>query len=335
MKIAKKMLVLGAMVANMAMVGQVSAELKNSIEFGGGWRRDDIKISNSAYNFNGGTLTDQEINDARNIDLGVFTIRGITVLPECLNQPIDPCCNSFFNLNNLYARWSLAWGWGGDGKFKETDRQFVDGVQIFEVIDNGKAQRARSADYDIALGYLIPVGCDFGIAPVVGFNYDRTAYSIRKLVSEFELFDASQLNGTRITSKWESPYLGVDLGYKFCDIGIAAGYEYHWITKYRGTLRVGGRYWDTVDGFTAENRYGDKGWGHVVRLDLNYNLCGWDLGLNFKYRLFRLTGGIDTQPMAGSDAVRLPFDEVNYDSHAAMKARQRSYEINVFVGRSF
>lgn len=323
MKLVKKLMLLGAIVANTAIVSQVGAEITNSVETFGGWRRDKLDMTLHGHEFKGAPADSFYRDFADDINLGQFGLRGVFGLPQSCTQTYDPCCESFFNFSNLYVRWSATWGWGSGGHYNLSSYNI--GEEEEGQFASAKPRWANSQDYDIALGLLIPVSCEFGLAPVGGYNYDRLKYSIRRFSSD-SIDDPSELNGSRVYARWEGPYVGFDAGYKLCDFLIAAGYEYHWVTNFRGQFKVPGDYLDTASGdFITDNRSGSNGYANVAHVDLNYNWCGWDLGLNFKYRYFRLNSGRS----------RIQIESDGDTTYTTVKAHQQTYEVNAVIGLNF
>ncbi len=321
------MLLGAALVANAAMLSSSleAYEITNSLDFSTGWRHDEVENKLHTLASRGGSFVSSDKDKAKELNSWQVGFKGIYAFPGSF----CPCgCESFFN--NLYLRGSAYWGWGisDDDKFHQTLKSAT-APKLINV--RGKARNAVTEDYDIALGWLFPVTCDFGIAPVVGYNYDRVQWKIRNNKSDVASFNPSDENGAKITSRFESPYLGVDLGYNWCNWLLTAGYEYHWVTNFRGKFITPGDFVDTKN-FLTDYRRGHRGWGNVARVGLNYSCNCWDFGVDFKYRNFRVTHGRDKLPFPAESYGASP---VNFKQYTTVKAKWTNYEVKLNLGYIF
>lgn len=291
-------------------------ELCNEIDFITGWRTDKVQTSLNRFNEKGCEIFQTEHVHAPDLDSWQFGFRGVFAIPSWW----DNCyCDGYVDPNNLYLRGSALWGWGTGGDFR----------QIFHVCDPerrcAKTRNVTTQDYDVALGWFIPLGCYFGAAPVVGYNYDEVTFKVRHFRRPF--LDG---NGTKITSKFAGPYVGADVAFTWCDWLLAGGYEYHWVTRWRSNWETPGDFLDTFNYITNYKR-AHSGWGNVAHADLIYSWCNWDIGINFKYRYFTAKHGRNKIPA---------FTEVAGNSLCAPTYSKTSgkwwnYEVNLVLGTRF
>jgi hypothetical protein len=313
MQMTKKMMMMGLL----CFANSVSAfELSNEIDFLTGWRSDKIFTNLKIYDVKGGELVQQENDHTRDLDSWQFGFRGVFALPSWHNNCY---CDGYVDPNNLYIRASAMWGWGTGGPYK----------QVFSVSDVGtrcaKARNVSTQDYDVALGWFIPFSCNIGMAPVVGFNYDRLEYKARHFPRDY-----SDANGTRITSTYLGPYVGVDLAWNWCDWLLAAGYEYEWVTRWRSNYLVPGDFLDTLN-YVTDYKRSHCGWGNIAHVDLIYSWYCWDIGVNFKYRYFQAKHGRDKVPafteVAGASLDAPPYSKTS--------GNWWNYQVNLVIGTRF
>lgn len=313
MKLINKVMLLGALFA----VNTASAfELSNEIDFLTGWRTDKVHTTNRRYDVKGGDIIQKQRDHAREMNSWQFGFRGVFVIPRWWENCY---CDGYVDPNNLYLRGSAMWGWGTGGPYT----QYLSGSEVGRRC--AKARNVNTQDYDVALGWFLPLTCNFGAAPVVGYNYDQVAYKVRHFPRDYR--DA---NGTRITSQYSGPYVGVDVAFNWCDWLLAAGYEYHWVTCWRSRYQVPGDFLDTIN-YVTDYKRAHAGWGDVAHVDLIYSWCNWDMGVNFKYRYFTAKHGRNKVP-AFTEVAGNSLEAPNYSKTAG---NWWNYEVNLVLGTRF
>jgi len=300
-----------------AVVNTATAfELSNEINFLTGWRTDKVHVNQQVYDIKGGENIQTRRDHARDLNTWQFGFRGVFAIPNLHDQCY---CDGYVDPNNLYVRASAMWGWGTGGKY----------AHIFSISDIGrrcaKARNVNTQDYDVALGWFIPVTCNIGGAPVVGWNYDNVEFTGRHFSSNY-----ADANGTKVSSKYVGPYVGVDLAWNQCDWLVAAGYEFHWVTCWRSNYKVPGDYLDTLN-YQTNYRRAHCGTGDVAHADIIYSWCQWDMGLNFKYRYFKSKHGRNKIPSFREAA----GGNLHAPNYSKTSGNWWNYELNLVIGTRF
>jgi hypothetical protein len=280
-----------------ATVANVPTRLTSKLQ----WR--DLKIwqidANVKY------LTCDNIYFRAGFDYGWIT-HGKVTEKDFADVLSGPCCE------DSYSRYS-----NGSGYYSV-------GSNAVEFADlTAKADRGHVYDATIAIGYQFKM-CDDGLAlsPVVGYSwdgqhlelggdgssdyspcyspsyspcnddsytcYDDYSYS-RSVVSGGS--SCSSGSRTKYNTRWNGPFLGVDLDYKFgCDWSLFATYEFHWARFHAkahwGDNRANS---DLLDGF---NHRAKSAQGQVASVGIKYDFCEcWTLSLVGEWKYFRANHG--------------------------------------------
>jgi hypothetical protein len=245
-----------------------------------GWRRDEIKTSTD-FGFG---HTDFKL---KGLDTWEFGIRG-----QYAFTGFCGCEESW--LDDLYIKGSAVWGWGQNGKFHfgNNDSYSSDSYSGFDsfdyrgAFDSIHAHKTRTYDYDIGLGWLYAIDCNWGIGPTVGYAWNRLtthpknrgsssdSYSYSDSFDYSDSYSGNDRAG--YSTKWHGPWLGLELAYEDCSWHFDLGYEFHWAKSKSKYGNFGGSN-------SHKSRY-----GNVLYADAWYDLCdGWEIGLGFKYRSFQ------------------------------------------------
>ncbi len=235
----------------------------------GGLRNDEVKNHICGYVF---------------LDVPVFSDRAKSKhmniwevgLQARLASPYDEC--SWWWLQQYYMRGYAFWGWGNSGSYHESFR--LDLPPKHPDLITANVHKVRTQNYNIALGWLYPLDCKFGMGPVGGYSYDSLNYSIYDVYCSGR-FTERLLNDSRIKSSYQGPWVGVDAAYVWCDLTFYTGYEYHWITRWRGSNTLHGK--EHIFKY-SDVRSSHRGQGNVFYADFRWTLCDWcESGLGFRY----------------------------------------------------
>lgn len=248
-----------------------------------GWRSDEIKTST---NFGDDYGFGRNQVKLKNLDTWEFGIRG-----QYAFTGFCGCEESF--LDDLYIKGSAIWGWGDNGKFhfgnSSSGYSGYSGDYAGTTFGSIHARNTRTYDYDIGLGWLYAIDCNWGIGPTVGYawnritthpkrhhqhdSYSSSSYSYDDVGAAYAY---SSHEHFEYSTKWYGPWLGLELDYEDCEWHFDLGYEFHWA---RNKTRF----------MTDDNhRSHDSRYGNVVYVDGWYDLCdGWEVGVGFKYRSFQ------------------------------------------------
>ncbi|MFN4175171.1 MAG: hypothetical protein ACK4HV_08730, partial [Parachlamydiaceae bacterium] len=210
-------------------------------------------------------------------------------------------CDSSW-LKQFYLRGSFLIGKVEGGRYKLTTKA----VNEPEIVDTSSVKKGYSRDYDIALGWLYPWCDNFGIGPVIGYNYDK----IKTKAGKFKSQDGERVEGIdhlRYISRFKGGYVGVDLAYYACNWKLFAGYEYH-MPVWSGNWKL--PRFDNDDGFSDKRNCG-HGHGNVFYVDGRYQFCGcWEIGLIYRYENYR-SGKGRARPVCCGDCTGIAADEVD------------------------
>ncbi|MBA3721942.1 MAG: hypothetical protein H0W88_06035 [Parachlamydiaceae bacterium] len=305
----------------------------SSLEMGFGYRRDKFNWETKSD-----TFVDAPTNVSSNLtwrDLNIWQIRAAGKYVTC---------------EDIYFRGYIDYGWITHGKVIDSDfisaasgatsgpsRNANSNLESSEFRrSTGKSKKGHTYDTSIAAGYLFRMCCDtIGIAPVVGYSWHGQHLNIRKF-NQITVNTSSSSSGlsdnarSKYNARWNGPFIGVDLDYKFyCDWTLLASYEYHF-AKYHAKghwhLRP-----DLIDGFNHRASNAD---GQVANIGIKWDFCEcWTLGLIGQWQWFQAKHGHDkariNQLKAGDNRtdcfLTSPLKRVNW----------RSASINIDVGLVF
>ena len=229
-------------------------------------------------------------------------------------------CDSAW-LKQFYLRGSILIGKVDGGRIKSFSIVPGEETETF----SAKIKKGYSRDYDIALGWLYPWCDNFGIGPVVGYNYNKIKSKAGRF-SDDDGLDVVGLDHLRYISRFKGGYVGVDLAYFACDWKLYAGYEYH-MPVWSGAFRLPG--FDNDDAF-SDKRTGHRGHGNVFYVDGRYQFCGcWEIGLAYRYENYRSGKGRAT-PQCCIGCSEIPDDEVD-----RINTKYHAWSINLELASSF
>lgn len=197
-----------------AMAMPVVQGVSGTVDFGGGYRKDDLKFSIA-----GPTGTPDVLNEVQWEGLHIFQtdLRGTITAWD-----------------HVYLRGSTGWGWimcgdvndsyfGADGRTDEL-------AHFNACIDNGTV-------FDISSGIganIFPWRKGIVFAPLVGFSYHQQKLTIQdaiETIAPSPIF-LGGIPGMMADYKatWRGPWLGFDFSFHpICDLRFSASYEYHWV----------------------------------------------------------------------------------------------------------
>lgn len=269
-----------------------SLEPVSEISLSGGWRRDNFK--STVENFRTTTVVSGETTtvtealyykqDLKLKNLDIWQIGGKLQFgfPDCF------CDCDYAWLSQFYVKGYYYYGWLSNGKWEDSV------VDDKNNVLSAKSHKGRTMDGSIALGYLIPICDNFGLAPVGGWAYHQLRADLKDTI-----FDGESHAGIdkRFTSTWKGPWLGVDAVYYMDWCGTClrfdAGYEYHW-GKWNGKR-------DLAKGFPEncfyfkDSRHSNKVQGQVGYITAWWPVCDcWEIGLGLNYNYFKARKGSQT-----------------------------------------
>lgn len=228
-------------------------------------------------------------------------------------------CDSAW-LKQFYLRGSVAIGKVNGGRIK--NNAVIPGSD--QVSYEGNIKKGYSRDYDIALGWLYPWCDNFGIGPVVGYNYDKIKAKAGSI--ELDDVDVPDLDHVRYVSRFKGGYVGVDIAYYACDWKLYAGYEYH-MPVWSGAWKLPG--FDNDNGY-SDHRTGGHGHGNVFYVDGRYQFCGcWEIGLLYRYENYR-SGKGSANPRCCSACTGNPEDIQN-----KIHTKYHAWSLNLELAASF
>ncbi len=191
--------------------------------------------------------------------------------------------------------------------------------------NSASIKKGYSRDYDIALGWLYPWCDNFGIGPVVGYNYDKIKTKAGKFKDQ-DGADVTGLDHLRYVSRFKGGYVGVDLAYYACNWKLYAGYEYH-MPVWSGKFQLPG--FDNDDAF-SDKRNGGHGHGNVFYVDGRYQFCGcWEIGLIYRYENYR-SGNGRASPLCCTGCTEISASEVD-----TIRTKYHAWSINLELASSF
>lgn len=265
---------------------------ESEIALAGGWRDDELRARMNGSNLANPATIENTVK-FKNINVWQIGLQGRLAMPES-------CCCERWWLNQLFLDGSAYWGWVTSGNTKSLSN-LTFGTGALTGVNLPHIDDGHTYDYDVALGWLYPLSCEFGIGPRGGYSWDRISVRSKDSV-------------VRYHSTWKSPFLGFELDYSLCEWFFDAGYEYHW-THWNGGFSNNDISDDfsnatgTVSFFDARNS-SKTGRGHVGYVDAEwrYNSC-FGIILGFKYTYFKTRGesatanGMINQPVEAGNSL--------------------------------
>lgn len=273
----------------------------SEISLSGGWRRDNFKAevenTQTATTVVGQSTTiirstyEQELK-LKNVDIWQIGGRLQFGFPECF------CDCDYSWLSQFYVKGYYYYGWISDGKYSDdtSDPYITDITGDFHL--GAKTHKGRTVDGSIALGYLIPVCDNFGVAPIGGWSYHQLRADLKDtFYSEGSDLSESRSNiDKRFTTTWKGPWLGVEAVYYMDLCGSCLrfdlGYEYHW-GKWTGERTINEEATDySACLYFNDKRHSKKVQGQVGYLTAWWPVCDcWEIGLGVNYNYFKARKG--------------------------------------------
>ena len=299
-----------------------AVQVPDQLNLSGGYRNDVISAHTTITEPSGFTTVDRLRFD--NIDLGVVGLEYRFTLPQC-----DRCCEHPF-LRNFYVDGYAYWGWSESDDFaRNVNEGFEDANTTF--ISTGH-QKARTEDFQIALGYLV-YNCDcwaVGLKGGYAYNYQRVRTSSGSTAVEAGPATADPVySGLVLKQRWQGPWLGAEVFFSTCcDVLVNIGYEYHF-AHYHALFDVPAATEAGLANFTNK-KSAHSAYGNVGYINAHYSLCDcWDVGLGFTYKLYR-TRHTSVSPVGGFVAAGFPEGTTG-----SARSKWISYSILADVGYTF
>ena len=261
----------------------------SEISLSGGWRRDNFKTKAENYETTTNNLGENPVIATRlrweeelqlkNLDIWQIGGKLQFGFPDCF------CDCDYSWLSQFYVKGYYYYGWVSNGKLYDN----VYDNSNFEL--SAKTHKGRTNDGSIALGYLIPVCDNFGIAPIGGWAYHQLRVDFKD-----SILDGESARGIdkRFKSTWKGPWLGVDAVYYMDWCGTCLrfdfGYEYHW-GKWSGKRDIANGFVEDCYYF-EDTRHSNKVQGQVGYLTAWWPVCDcWEVGLGVNYNYFKARKG--------------------------------------------
>ncbi len=143
-----------------------------------------------------------------------------------------------------------------------------------------------------AVGYLLSCNDCLGMAPVVGYSYDKLRFQLVNLVSDSinlipGVGPANKNHHQKEDIRFYGPLIGIDFFFSSCNWAFTAGYEYIF-------GRIKDRIFNIADNAVLASEFlgpdhfrSRNARGQSFRLDGLYALsCGWTWGFGLKYSIW-------------------------------------------------
>ncbi len=146
----------------------------------------------------------------------------------------------------------------------------------------GDIKNGHMWDFNAAVGYLFDINCCWGVAPVVGWSYDRFDQKI-DLLPDPHAFSVPV--DIRTKNRFQGPFIGFDtlVCLNPCT-QLIVGYELHW-AEWRGSNTF------NPELLHNDNKKHNNFWGNVFKVEGIYAFTRcWNLGLELKYQNWKASG---------------------------------------------
>lgn len=213
--------------------------------------------------------------------------------------------------NTIYGKAMAHYGWmAHDGAYKE-EGSMTGGIS------------GHTVDATVAAGYLFPFGYCWGIAPLVGWSYDKLHVK-GKHVHAAILGVSPNMGNISYKSRFQGPWIGFDLLFQpNCLWDFTFGYEWHYARWHgsrilsRGDLGIS---YGTTTGFSNVRDHHHL-IGNVFSFEGSYIFrTNWSIGFGLRYQNWKSsqTGHYKrtTTPLDPAFTSRLITD-VSWDSFSA------------------
>lgn len=262
-----------------------AVEVRDELFLEAGYRNDEYrsKVYNSVA-MNGLV----ESLKVKNLDLGTIGLRGRFKVPQ-----LDCSCNLF---ENFYVAGFANWGWSGNSRYSARAYSPISTVGLTH---RGTLKDGRTHDYQIALGYLIDLGCflqpncyidfnDVALGISGGYTWNKQSFKAGHSHISVQGFtvlrDDPFYQGMKFSQKWASPFIGAELFYETCGVLFNAGYEYHFNAHVHASETFSDAALATFQVRDNTRRF-YHGHSNIFFVNASYLLCDcWDIGLGFKYQ---------------------------------------------------
>lgn len=294
----------------------------SSISYSTGWRCDEFRVIEK--DFVGETFIGSNKEKYKNIDIWQVGVQATLAIPGCYTD-----CGWDW-LSQFYVEGYAYWGTVGNGGKRYIDFYLPDGT--FDGSSKRNTRAGSTYDYQVSLGWLYPVTCEFGLAPIVGYSWDHQTIRPSTLIS-FESTESAPVTpaisiGEYYKYNWKGPFLGIELVYDFCDIRLDAGYEYHWV---KSSYSLNSNQFDISPIFPdctprSQKSHDNHARAHVGYLGATWNICDcWALKLGGKYRNY----------WAGTDIARSNPELTEDCGFATYKPHWHSWEVTFDIAYRF
>lgn len=269
-------------------------------EFDLGYRTDSFRFETSFS-----TGIEDIVSKVKWSDLQIFEIAGfVKYEADC----------------NVYIRGLADYGTIISGNNFSKEFTEISGLQYPLACYSACGDGGSVYDFSGGVGYAIKIGCEceFSLVPLVGYAYHaqclRSKHGDQKLVNEDFPCCSDPLPGlkSRFSARWNGPWAGIDLYYKFCNWILLANGEYHW-TWFDGKAR-----WNLRTDFVKDPKQHSFGHGQVYSVEGKYVITPyWLLGLKLGYHTFKTRGG-HSKLFFANETAKLKLNTVRWKSFDAL-----------------
>lgn len=252
----------------------------NTLDISGGYRQDDLKISNHYLLKSDHADITKMVTQAKHVNIWQIGVKGLLIIPE-----ID-CLYEYRFLRNVYIK---GYGyWGSDAGDTHFNDDFADIVQHIG-FSCGSAKSYTTTDWQVGAGYLFDMSCwcgygtdmDLSAGIVGGYSWSEQKAcfkhnAINSGGSPNAIMPDHSYNGATQFNKWLGGWLGADIYCISSNMVLNLGYEYHWSAFFSEAARPAIKYWD--------RRHSNDAIGNVLFLDVSYTICHcWEIGAGLKW----------------------------------------------------
>ena len=312
---------------------------QTDIRLSAGWRADEIKtlIVGSATLTEPNALFRPYFSDhlqVRDIHITQIGVQGQLAVPYCWCD-----CYTWW-LSQFYLKGYAYWGNVYSGRYSAFDKDIPETNPTTRFGNLGDVHGGDSRNFNIGLGWLYPISEDFGIGISGGYQYDRLDVKVKNMLKveacDFDTDDDSCTatafdfvqEGLKYKTKWDGPWLGVNVLYASCDYRFNIGYEYHWV-DWKGSSQLRGADQTNCSAFT-DRRHGSDGHGNVVFVEAGTNSGCWEFILGAKYSAFTVSGRRHPENSTFF-AIGCPADEID----KVKKNKWYSFQLTFDIGYQF
>lgn len=317
--------------------------VESSLEIGVGYRWDSFKWTTSADPLSGSSSlssTDPAIVGSSPVgvrselkwkNLRIWQIEGRGKYVTC---------------DNIYLRGYADYGWITHGRNTDVDfitddefsgsgsGDFVTGGGSEIASSHNRSRKGHVYDVSFGLGYQFKM-CDdsFALAPLVGYSWHGQHLNINHGRQSFPYSGSIPHLHSRYKARWDGPWIGFDLDYKFCfccsEWDVFASYEYHWAYYHASAdwnLRS-----DLPSGFRHRAKRAD---GQIASVGAQWGFCDcWTVGILGQFQWWEARHGRDRALIAEGRAGDIR--EKCYLSIPLRRVRWDSASVSIELGMAF